>query len=214
MWNISLPSSPGMFHMEHSGHTAARGAVLSTRQPFPAAVPSAAVQDSISARGAARLFCPAYRQMKSVPGAALPPSSAPETNTLATRAKCPDHSVRRRTATRPFPRRAETKSRAPDRLLSARGKKTCTHCVRSLRTARGVSDIFHDEGKCPFRCALRAEARASPQPGGGGQRRGLSRAPDRLLSARGKKTCTHCVRSLRTARGVSDIFHGEGKCPF
>ena len=110
------------------------------------------------------------------------------------------------TATRPLPR--------PGPFALRAGRKTCTRCARSLCTARGVSDIFHDEGKCPFRCALRAEARASPQPGGGGQRHGLSRAPDRLLSARGKKTCTHCVRSLRTARGVSDIFHREGKCPF
>ena len=216
-----------MFHVEHFAaflprnvphgtFRAHRSAGRSCPHASPSlpAVPGGAVQDSISARGAARLFCLAYRQMKSVPGAALPPRSAPETNTLATRAKCPDHSVRRRTATRPFPRRAETKSRAPGRLLSARGKKTCTHCVRSLRTARGVSDIFHDEGKCPFRCALRAEARASPQPGGGGQRRGLSRAPDRLLSARGKKPCTHCARSLCTARDISDIFHDEEKCPF
>ena len=106
-----------MFHVEHFAaflprnvphgtFRAHRSAGRSCPHASPSlpAVPGGAVQDSISARGAARLFCLAYRQMKSVPGAALPPRSAPETNTLATRAKCPDHSVRRRTATRPFPR--------------------------------------------------------------------------------------------------------------
>ena len=106
-----------MFHVEHFAaflprnvphgtFRAHRSAGRSCPHASPSlpAVPGGAVQDSISARGAARLFCLAYRQMKSVPGAALPPRSAPETNTLATRAKCPDHSVRRRTATRPPPR--------------------------------------------------------------------------------------------------------------
>ena len=176
-----------MFHVEHFAaflprnvphgtFRAHRSAGRSCPHASPSlpAVPGGAVQDSIPARGAARLFCLAYRQMKSVPGAALPPLSAPETNTLATRAKCPDHSVRRRTATRPPPRRAETKSRAPGRLLSARGKKPCTHCARSLRTARGVSDIFHDEEKCPFWGKRRM---ALPGCRAGGRRAGLRLSP-------------------------------------
>ena len=176
-----------MFHVEHFAAFLPRNVPHGTfwahrsagrscphASPSLPAVPGGAVQDSISARGADRLFCPAYRQMKSVPGAALPPRSAPETNTLAARAKCPDHSVRRRTATRPPPRRAETKSRAPGRLLSARGKKTCTHCVRSLCTARDISDIFHNKEKCPFWGKRRM---ALPGWRAGGRRAGLRLSP-------------------------------------
>ena len=188
-------------------------------------LPGRAVQDSIPARGVARLFCPGSPSPPAVPGAATHTRCARSLRTARgvsdifhDEGKCPFRcALRAEDRTSPQPGGGGQRrglSRAPDRLLSARGKKTCTHCVRSLCTARGVSDIFHDEGKCPFRCALRAEARASPQPGGGGQRRGLSRAPGRLLSARGKKPCTHCARSLRIARGVSDIFHDDGKCPF
>ena len=135
-------------------------------------LPGREVQVSIPARGAARLFCPAYRLMKSVPGAALPPRSAPERNTLAARAKCPDHSVRRRTATR-HPRAGPKRHPAPRTVCPPRGEAMRSSCARSLRTARGVSDIFHGDGKCPFRGALRAEGRASPRPGGGGQCAGI-----------------------------------------
>src|SRR5699024_10120749 len=58
--------------------------------------------------------------------------------------------------------------------------------ARFLPTARCVPDIFHDDGKCPFRCALRGENRASPRLGAGGQ--GSSSAELSVLPPPPRKT--------------------------
>ena len=85
-------------------------------------------------------------------------------NTLpGLRAKCPKRRVRRRTGTRPHCAKLPGPQRRPDKETASFAKKLrpvsphrtrhCRFfCVRpGTRTlARGISDTFHDEEKCPF----------------------------------------------------------------
>ena len=120
------------------------------------------------------------------------------------------------TATRPFPRPGPFALRAGQENVHSL-RPVPLHRTRHLGhfpRRRKVSVLGQTKDGSPWLPGRGQEDRASPQPGGGGQQHGLSRAPDRLLSARGKKTCTRCARSLCTARDISDIFHDEEKCPF
>ena len=163
-------------------------------------LPGREVQVSIPARGAARLFCPARPSLPAVPGAALPPLSAPETNTLAARTKCPDHSVRRRTATR-HPRAKPKSSPAPRAVRFFR--VAYPHAAPGPSAPHAASRTFSATKE-----NVRSDAHYV-------RRTGLRHSPlvtDSVPVPAAPFAFAGGAPTL--ARGISDTFHDEEKCPF
>ncbi len=139
------------------------GSFVEAAPPRPGGAPGPSSESGGAGRRSGPL-CPARRPTPAEPDAALPPRSAPRSEHAA-RCECSvsetpraaadgDAAIPRKTA-HTFAARAKERAALNEMLRPAHPHRTrhCRFfCVRpGTRTlARGISDTFHDEEKCPF----------------------------------------------------------------